>query len=1528
MSGIKSFFGKVPIQAFIIGFVSIWIFYRLSLPVESLYDIEFAEIIVGTVPFDLEDEIEIYNNSERYAFLSYGKHGIAALHISREEGEERKRDFIEVGKFDTFGSAQGLAYDKKNKLLYIADGKNGLVVLNVADPANMELKYHVPQINDARDIFIAGDYAYIADGEKGFYSLLINPLPAEGEEPALWSGIESEPGLSRILVRGRQAFAIGLDNNLHFFKLHNDNRGVVTNHNPITVGTQIHDIDLWESSLFWVTNDELAWIGNPSIETTQKDNSLSIEKPLKSLEVYGDFAFVGVTGHGIEVFDISDLNNVETIDRAKNIEEDRITDPQKLAHWDAGYMEAGYLYVGDGRKGLRAVHVKYELEMDERNFGRVLGSVEDIAVLDKYLYLASCEQGITVLEIEENEDEPGKSAGESHVVKKTSGCPTAIDVNDELVFVINSKIEEDKIVSANIHLYDRTVSYVTPTKLSFDIETPGIARDLVVRDEYIYVADGKAGLQIFTREPTVFVESDASTSVGDLQFDSNSDAHGIFLLGDLAYIAAGYDGLQVVNVEDPTKPQQLSSYEVGFFTRAVYVQEQTAGEHVGKTFAYIVGGKEGEASGMKILDVSNPDLPKDENIFWSSSEPVLDVAVDGATGFVLQEKSGLRIFDFSNPKKFVDKGNIEDEGVKYSKLTLDDHIVFFGKKEEGVKAISVKENGEIFVEIENAGGWTVEDAVSWENYVYIVDGVKGLRIIDISDYKSPSMLSYYATSGPSKGITLTKNDERLYLSNGNKGIEILSVADRSNPTQIGVFPDLKNAIDVAVKSDIAYVATDLGVAILDLINITEIKEVDTIEYEGGVRDVVVKGDYLYVAKGTSRMDVYRIVNPKHPKLVQIPEDVDIYNTSMAKVDGNYLYITGGKWGIRIINISNPEDQNKFDIEFDFEFETENETSDVDVLGRYFVVADGVNRGRIFYFPGEWFTPAWSDTTLIGTVGNQDVTLAMLEDLSPTNSSVFHVVYGEKDGGLIVRVGDKNVKTTPRGFTESPGRANFWELLLKGTNPQRTQSARRLVWGSAGGFMLTLLLMLALSSGTILPATRRIFSSDVFALLLFYLLGSHGPVVFVEDGKETKREGPFREIGPGFTKVDAVSAVVLERTAFQPGCIGGLLRALMGRHPRENLTMRTEDVGINFTRPGERVKGVADLRRQIRLKPEVKAHTRDGIEVKSVVLSLFTLGDPPDVYTITYDGDEKPENLRVIKAKIKDPEDDEWKYPTQVVSGLDDILNPDDKLDAHRFVQAYRRSAGFGSELPEEKPNGWRPYRFFENRVFAAITARPYDVFKKQRIEWTEIPVHLTVSKFRELLGEQLYDNLFRPEEPKPFPLQELKDRLRLEIVNQGILAYRFVERVDGKPIEVDQEMRDSLLINYPEREFSANKVLRSRGIKVITAGFTELTPSFPEVQGHYLYNNWRAPWQQEAIIIQSDHELQAMRMKNHARAQAQKDMIFTLSKILSTSDYSKEALALRVFQALETAAADPATQRLLPRDTLDFMRSLRIMLLR
>ena len=68
-------------------------------------------------------------------------------------------------------------------------------------------------------------------------------------------------------------------------------------------------------------------------------------------------------------------------------------------------------------------------------------------------------------------------------------------------------------------------------------------------------------------------------------------------------------------------------------------------------------------------------------------------------------------------------------------------------------------------------------------------------------------------------------------------------------------------------------------------------------------------------------------------------------------------------------------------------------------------------------------------------------------------------------------------------------------------------------------------------------------------------------------------------------------------------------------------------------------------------------------------------------------------------------------------------------------------------------------------------------------------------------------------------------------------------------------------------------------------------------------------------------------MRNAARIQAQRDMIFTLEGLFRDQPISQEALALRLLQALESAAADPLTRQLLPSEVGEMLRNVQHFLL-
>ncbi len=187
----------------------------------------------------------------------------------------------------------------------------------------------------------------------------------------------------------------------------------------------------------------------------------------------------------------------------------------------------------------------------------------------------------------------------------------------------------------------------------------------------------------------------------------------------------------------------------------------------------------------------------------------------------------------------------------------------------------------------------------------------------------------------------------------------------------------------------------------------------------------------------------------------------------------------------------------------------------------------------------------------------------------------------------------------------------------------------------------------------------------------------------------------------------------------------------------------------------------------------------------------------------------------------------------------------------------------------------------------------------------------------------LYDKLYSLDSPEPvyYLYDTFKPEFRRKVKEMGVLSYQFVQRKDGRmptrrryySIPMNTYFWDVVELHNP-------KPIRDRGIKVIEAGFSDFKPIDSTIPDQR-FDSWRAQWQKETELTNAEYDLEIMREMNHARAHAQREIIYNLSQIFKLPGYTQDAMAIRIFQALESAAANPATNRLLPRDTVDMLRN-------
>ncbi len=456
----------------------------------------------------------------------------------------------------------------------------------------------------------------------------------------------------------------------------------------------------------------------------------------------------------------------------------------------------------------------------------------------------------------------------------------------------------------------------------------------------------------------------------------------------------------------------------------------------------------------------------------------------------------------------------------------------------------------------------------------------------------------------------------------------------------------------------------------------------------------------------------------------------------------------------------------------------------------------------------------------------------------------------------------------------------------------------------------------------------------FQRLFRYITFRGGPAVFVREGKLISRVGEEDNTNPGVALVDLRSAIVLENEASSDAEqeegeemeIKESVKKGPPVTPRNALNkpnkldqsdwIRIEGPGVNFTNSGEKIRAVVDLRKQVRTQKDVKAFTRDGIEVLTNVFAVFSLSESPDTIPVAYVGGSEKEHLVALKMT---PDEKDKKFVT-----FDDryVLDQDDAEEIHRFVESEKVETSAAADKPLMPQPARSPYAFDPQRVFAAAYGQAQRAVTGENTQWHELPQLIAAELFRNLLERYTYDNLYQfdtSDVKSKLPwIEELKPELSRKLMYQGVLSYKLVRlampqsKIDGRsrawnehPLDENvfgRSLRVSDLEMSVPKPLTTPKSLRERGIKVIAAGFSEMKVS-PEMRVK-MAERWRARWDRDIAFSRAHQEREAMQIINSARTQTQRDSAFFLSNMLKQQPHSKEALALLLFQSLEAAATN------------------------
>ncbi len=322
---------------------------------------------------------------------------------------------------------------------------------------------------------------------------------------------------------------------------------------------------------------------------------------------------------------------------------------------------------------------------------------------------------------------------------------------------------------------------------------------------------------------------------------------GLEIVGNLAYLADGEVGLDLVDISDPNNPILLGNYDTDGKANKVDIVDN---------IAYVASG----TGGLQIIDVSDPQNPTllgSNPLTVSSSSEGQGVEVVGDTAFVAGNAAGLDIVDVSDPTNPTILSNI--------KVGLSDQNI-----------------GGIIIQ-----GYSSAQNINIKGNTAFVSHLHGMDIIDISNVNNPVLLGNYNIDNWTRDIAIV--DNTAFLATYQHGLEIVDISNLNNPTLIGNY-DIDNVKGVEVKDNKAFL-TGLynGLTVLDISDPTKPILLDDYLwfYNDGGKDVQIVDNTAYVASDWGYLEILDISNPVDTTLLSN------YNTEEAvftAVSGNLAFV--------------------------------------------------------------------------------------------------------------------------------------------------------------------------------------------------------------------------------------------------------------------------------------------------------------------------------------------------------------------------------------------------------------------------------------------------------------------------------------------------------------------------------------------------------------------------------------------------------------------------------------------------------------
>lgn len=776
-------------------------------------------------------------------FLASGRNGLQIAHVN-DQG-----DFFLLHTFDRPNYAVSVAI--VDDIAYVADREQGLLVIDVSNlEAPVVLKSF--DIQAAQDVLVVGNTLYVA--AIGLFTFDINDPSA----PSLIGSVNPTPLQERwkrqVFVDGSTAFLTDSSGHLDVFDVRNPADptflraySVPTPTGYIHIAGSLCFVSIMQDGshgglyIFDISDPaSLKQIyHNPRFD---RYNEFQIVDDLIYMFRLGSFEIFRITGHN--------MPTSTPVSSASHIL------PPLPTKTPLPPPTSTLVPPNTPTPVPTATPIPEDKQVTVEFEGQIGGRFTSVVLKDNYAFVIEGNTKLVVLDVQ-NPQQPVRVSslqlpdvagpivveGDMAYVLVEGYDPTrkqkllTIDVSDRSAPVLVGAYESGYGMRALSVI--STTAYVALPEVGFesiDVSDPThptlIHRQDIMSETHFIQVDGDIAY-VSAQDLLIYnVRTPSSPKLlGTFTYPTNTMIREILVNDGIAYLIDDNFGLYLVNVQIPSNPVLLSSYDLG---------AHAAGAVVSFPYIYIFASSE-----LIILDVSDPTAPvlldrhqKDYMVNaigtnqFQERNGIAFIAVDGFLKIVdMRTPSSLHVLSMYGTGDVALVDVQQDKAYVTSQYYLSEQTRFDQVERMSIIDIQDRTNPVLVGSYDVTG--TIEGLHVVREYAYILTSTgnqgsnrtKSIEILDVSNPLSPTVQSRYVAEITDFYVV----DDRMYVieinneaNNNTSRLVIFDVSDPQQQVELGSYSGLEDSRAVSIQGTLAYGTSYDHLTILDVSDPTAI----------------------------------------------------------------------------------------------------------------------------------------------------------------------------------------------------------------------------------------------------------------------------------------------------------------------------------------------------------------------------------------------------------------------------------------------------------------------------------------------------------------------------------------------------------------------------------------------------------------------------------------------------------------------------------------------------------------------------------